>query len=151
MFRDRVVAHWEPDHRRFWYRNDLRGGRKEFILVEAEAGERRPAFDHNQLAASLSAAAGTAYDGEKLPFDQIDFTNGVQTVRFRVADGRTYERQVGYAIIHAGGTQTTDEVTFAEPGDMVLLGARAMEGLNLRVEPRLKRLVDAGPIDAAVA
>jgi len=34
---------------------------------------------------------------------------------------------------------------------MVLLGARAMEGLNLRVEPRLKRLVDAGPIDAAVA
>jgi len=26
-----------------------------------------------------------------------------------------------------------------------------MEGLNLRVEPRLKRLVDAGPIDAAVA
>ena len=24
------------------------------------------------------------------------------------------------------------------------------EGLNLRIEPRLKRLVDAGPIDAAV-
>jgi clan AA aspartic protease len=75
----------------------------------------------------------------------------LKTLRFRVADGRTFERQVGYAIIHAGGTQTTDEVTFAERGDMVLLGARAMEGLNLRVEPRLKRLVDAGPIDAAVA
>jgi predicted aspartyl protease len=75
----------------------------------------------------------------------------VKTLRFRVADGRTLERQVGYAIIHAGGTQTTDEVAFAEPGDMVLLGARAMEGLNLRVEPRLKRLVDAGPIDAALA
>jgi predicted aspartyl protease len=75
----------------------------------------------------------------------------LKTLRFRVADGRTFERQVGYAIIHAGGTQTTDEVTFAEPGDMVMLGARAMEGLNLRVEQRLKRLVDAGPIDAAVA
>lgn len=75
----------------------------------------------------------------------------VKTLRFRVADGRTLERQVGYAIIHAGGTQTTDEVAFAEPGDMILLGARTMEGLNLRVEPRLKRLVDAGPIDAAVA
>jgi len=35
--------------------------------------------------------------------------------------------------------------------DMVLLGARAMEGLNLRVEPRLKLLVDAGPIDAGGA
>ncbi|MGE5098832.1 MAG: hypothetical protein ACM3SX_02500 [Deltaproteobacteria bacterium] len=33
---------------------------------------------------------------------------------------------------------------------MVRLGARAMEALNLRVEPRLERLVDAGPIDAAV-
>jgi dipeptidyl aminopeptidase/acylaminoacyl peptidase len=86
VFRDRVVAYWEPDHRHFWYRNDLRGGRKEFILVEAEAGERRPAFDHNKLATSLAAAAGTTYDGEKLPFDQIDFTNGVRTVRFRVAD-----------------------------------------------------------------
>lgn len=75
----------------------------------------------------------------------------LKTLRFRVADGRTFERQVGYAIIHAGGTQTTDEVAFSEPGDMILLGARAMEGLNLRVEPRLKRLVDAGPIDAAVA
>lgn len=75
----------------------------------------------------------------------------VKTLRFRVADGRTLERRVGYAIIHAGGTQTTDEVAFAEPGDMILLGARAMEGLNLRVEPRLKRLIDAGPIDAAVA
>jgi predicted aspartyl protease len=56
--------------------------------------------------------------------------------------------QIDYAIIYAAGTQTTDEVTFAEPGDMILLGARAMEGLNLRVDPRLKRLVDAGPIDA---
>lgn len=79
---------------------------------------------------------------------------GVQPMKvlhFRVADGRTLERQIGYAIIHAGGTQTTDEVTFGEPGDKVLLGARAMEGLNLRVEPRLKQLVDAGPIDAAAA
>lgn len=75
----------------------------------------------------------------------------LKTLRFRVADGRTFERHVGYAIIHAGGTQTTDEVVFAAAADMVLLGARAMEGLNLRVEPRLKRLVDAGPIDAAVA
>lgn len=74
-----------------------------------------------------------------------------KSILFRVADGRTFERKVGYAIIHAAGTQTTDEVAFGEPGDMILLGARAMEGLNLVVEPRTKRLVDAGPVDAAVA
>ena len=33
---------------------------------------------------------------------------------------------------------------------MILLGARSLEGLNLRVDARAKRLVDAGPIVAAV-
>jgi len=32
---------------------------------------------------------------------------------------------------------------------MVLLGVRTLEGLNLKVEPRAKRLVDAGPAPAA--
>jgi predicted aspartyl protease len=70
---------------------------------------------------------------------------------FRTADGRAVFRDVGYAIVHAGGTETNDEVVFAEEGDMILLGARSLEGLNLRVDPRLKQLVDAGPIIAAVA
>ena len=55
------------------------------------------------------------------------------------------------AIIHAGGTATSDDVVFAEEGDMVLLGARTLEGLNLRIDAVRKRLVDAGPIVAASA
>jgi predicted aspartyl protease len=70
---------------------------------------------------------------------------------FRTADGRAVYRDIGYAIVHAGGTETNDEVVFAEEGDMVLLGARSLEGLNLRVDSRTKQLVDAGPIVAAVA
>jgi predicted aspartyl protease len=70
---------------------------------------------------------------------------------FRTADGRAVYRDIGYAIVHAGGTETNDEVVFAEPGDMLLLGARSLEGLNLRVDSRSKQLVDAGPIVAAVA
>jgi predicted aspartyl protease len=68
---------------------------------------------------------------------------------FRIADGRAVFRDIGYAIVHAGGTETNDEVVFAEPTDMILLGARSLEGLNLRVDPRTKQLVDAGPIVAA--
>ena len=68
---------------------------------------------------------------------------------FRTADGRAIYREIGYAIVHAGGTATNDEVVFAELGDMVLLGARSLEGLNLRVDPRSKQLIDAGPIVAA--
>jgi len=64
---------------------------------------------------------------------------------FRQADGSELARSTGYAIVHAAGTETNDEVVFGEYGDLVLLGARSLEGLNLRVEPVTKRLVDAGP------
>ncbi|HEY7235938.1 MAG TPA: hypothetical protein VH539_17405 [Gemmatimonadaceae bacterium] len=69
--------------------------------------------------------------------------------RFRQADGTILERWVGSARVYAGGTVATDDVVFGAPGDMALLGARTLEGLNLKVEPRAKRLVDAGPAPAA--
>lgn len=75
----------------------------------------------------------------------------VKRVRFRVADGRAVERDAGYAIVHVGDVQTSDDVIFAEAGDMILLGARTLEGLNLRVDPVRHVLVDAGPVDAARA
>jgi len=36
---------------------------------------------------------------------------------------------------------TVDEVVFAEKGDLLLLGARSLEGMNLTVDPRRKKLV----------
>jgi hypothetical protein len=33
------------------------------------------------------------------------------------------------------GKRTADDVVFGEPGDLILLGARALEGLNFRIEP----------------
>src|SRR5437868_15086645 len=70
---------------------------------------------------------------------------------FVVADGRRVDRDIGYAIIHAAGAATNDDVVFAEDGDMVLLGVRSLEGLNLRIDVVKKQLVDAGPIVAAPA
>ena len=35
------------------------------------------------------------------------------------------------------------------PGDLMLLGARSLEGLNLMVDPARKRLVASGPRPAA--
>lgn len=67
-------------------------------------------------------------------------------LRFRQADGSAFERWVGGAIIHAAGTRTFDEVVFGEPGDIVLLGARTLEGLNVRVDPKARLLVDIGPM-----
>jgi predicted aspartyl protease len=70
---------------------------------------------------------------------------------FRQANGTVVTRSTGYVIIHVAGTETTDEVVFGERADLVVLGARTLEGLNLRVEPVAKRLIDAGPAPTAVA
>lgn len=71
--------------------------------------------------------------------------------RFRQADGTVLERWTGSVIVIVDGKRAADEVVFGQPGDLVLLGARSLEGLNLRVEPASKRLVDAGPTPAAAA
>lgn len=62
---------------------------------------------------------------------------------------RILNRSTGHATVHAVGKRTNDEVVFGEPGDLVRLGARSLEGLNVRVEPLTKSLVDAGPAPAA--
>jgi predicted aspartyl protease len=72
-----------------------------------------------------------------------------KTWRFRQADGSVLERWAGEARVYAAGNFTVDEVIFGEPRDLVLLGARSLEGLNLRIDPVSKMLVDAGPAPAA--
>lgn len=71
--------------------------------------------------------------------------------RFRQADGTVLERWTGIVVVNLAGNRTGDDVVFGEPGDLALLGSRTLEGLNLRVEPVTKRLVDAGPAPAAAA
>ncbi|MSR07000.1 MAG: hypothetical protein EXR93_08050 [Gemmatimonadetes bacterium] len=71
--------------------------------------------------------------------------------RFRQADGTILERWAGGAYVHVAGKRTADDIIFGEPGDLVLLGSRTLEGLNFRVEPVTKQLVDAGPAPAATA
>jgi predicted aspartyl protease len=66
-------------------------------------------------------------------------------------NGRAVVRNLGYAIIHSDQFQTVDEVIFAEPGDLYLLGARTLEGFNARVDSKQKKLVAAGPILAATS
>ena len=68
---------------------------------------------------------------------------------FRQANGTVLARWAGWAAVRADNRETIDEVVFGEPEDLVLLGARSLEGLNVRVDPVAKVLVDAGPAPAA--
>jgi dienelactone hydrolase len=60
-------ANWigETDH--FWYTKSVKGG-TEFVLVDAGAATRKPAFDHEKLAAAISATSGKSYTALTLPF-----------------------------------------------------------------------------------
>jgi predicted aspartyl protease len=75
----------------------------------------------------------------------------VRVDRFQTADGRILERRVGFAVIYAGGRSAAAMVVFAQPGEILLLGATGLESLNLRVDLMLRELIPAGPIPVAAA
>ena len=68
---------------------------------------------------------------------------------FPMANGQLITRNIGFAIVRCGEHFTIDEVVFAEDDDLPLLGARSLEGMNLTVDSRRKKLVAAGPFPAA--
>jgi|SRR6266705_386504 len=81
--------------------------------------------------------------------EKIGVTIEKKDLAFTMANGQQITRNVGFAIIRINNHFTIDEVVFAEPGDLTLLGARTLEGLSLVVDPQKRKLVAAGPIPAA--
>src|SRR5438552_2901615 len=82
MYKAQVTPHWFAQNSRFWYRNDLRGGAKEFILVDAEQGRRQMAFDHRKLADALSKALGEEIKSDNLPLSAIEFAEDAKSLKF---------------------------------------------------------------------
>lgn len=70
---------------------------------------------------------------------------------FATATNHHFEREVGYAILSAEGYETVDEVVFAHPGDMSLLGVRTLEGFGVMVDNINHRFVATTTIVARVA
>ena len=60
---------------RFWYRKSVEGG-SAYVMVDADAGTRAPAFDHDKIAAALNQATGGKYTAGTLPFRTPRFTDG---------------------------------------------------------------------------
>ena len=81
--------------------------------------------------------------------EKISVKREKKDVSFMLANGEVVTRSVGFAILRVGKAFTIDEVVFAEEGDLLLLGARTLEGLNLTVDSSKKKLVAAGPLPAA--
>jgi dipeptidyl aminopeptidase/acylaminoacyl peptidase len=80
-------ANWIEKTSRFWYRRSVRGG-NEYVLVDAETKTKKAAFDHEKLAAGLSAASGEKYGVLTLPFNTITFVDSEKAIEFTAGDNR---------------------------------------------------------------
>jgi predicted aspartyl protease len=98
----------------------------------------------------LLVDTGSEYTWVSEPLlEKIGVVREKKDLVFVMANGQQVTRSVGFAVVKTGEYFTIDEVVFAEKGDLILLGARTLEGLNLAVDPRKKKLVAAGPLPAA--
>ena len=81
--------------------------------------------------------------------EKVAVTREKKDLVFVMANGQQITRSVGFAVVRLDKYFTIDEIVFGEKGDLVLLGARTLEGLNLIVDSRQKKLVAAGPFPVA--
>ena len=91
----------------------------------------------------VSALVDTGFELTWLPADVLRAV-GITPRRKRMfakATQQQIEREVGYAILSAEGYETNDEVVFAEPGDLTLLGVRTLEGFGVMVDNIAHRFV----------
>ena len=78
-------ATWIDGTSRFYYRKTIKGG-FQFVIVDAQTQQRQPAFDHDRLAAGLSAATGQSYTSLRLPFETFRFANGERSIDITITD-----------------------------------------------------------------
>lgn len=98
-----------------------------------------PASD---LYVSIEALVDTGASDTVLPqaiLRQLEIAP-IDRSRYRLADGRTIEFDVGEARIRIDGSERTALVVFGPEGTATLLGATTLELFHLSVDPVEKRL-----------
>jgi dipeptidyl aminopeptidase/acylaminoacyl peptidase len=125
VYKARLVPHWFAADTKFWYRNDLHGEVREFILVDAVKGTRQPAFDHDKLAAALSAAANHEFKGDHLPMANLEFSDDARTVKFEAAD-KSWECDLdAYKCKETPGSGGTKTSSLVDPEEAVAMNKPA--------------------------
>lgn len=75
VHKNQIRPNWTDGNNTFWYHNDLRGNRSEYIFVDAEKGTRSPAFDHARLADALRSVGVADASAESLSIQRLRFDN----------------------------------------------------------------------------
>ena len=81
------AATWVGGANRFYYNKTVKGGHQ-FVMVDATTLQKRPAFDHARLAATLSKNTGNTYAAVTLPFNTFTFSEDEKTIDVTVDQDR---------------------------------------------------------------
>ena len=119
-YKDRVEPHWFAADTRFWYRNDLPRGRREFVVVDTAKGMREPAFDHERVARRVSKETGKDVAADRLPVDSIEFADGGKSVLLKGTGGPWSLDLASYAVARSRGEDA--QPTTQASGDRLTAG-----------------------------
>ncbi len=87
VLRGRIEPHWFAQNNRFCYRNEAADGTREFIVVDALAGTRSPAFDSVAVAKALGAKLGNEVKPAQLPVERLEFSDDGASINLMGPDG----------------------------------------------------------------
>jgi hypothetical protein len=119
VHRDIIVPHWfagtNGQTNLFWYRVDLADHQREFMLVDAAAGRRGPAFDHARLARALGDLISTNIAPTGLPFDAIKFSDDGKSLHL-VATNAAWDCDLADYKVTESTRTVADSALTAAPG-----------------------------------
>ncbi|HEY7855427.1 MAG TPA: DPP IV N-terminal domain-containing protein, partial [Terriglobales bacterium] len=141
-------ANWIGNSHHFWYHKTVEGG-TQFVLVDADSGVKKPAFDHARLAEALSAVAGKPYTALTLPFIEPPARGGRGGTG---AGGLTFtndERGIAFALAGFAFTCDLDAYTCQKGAELTPgTGGFGRGGvLDPADEPPFDPEIDAPPMD----
>jgi len=87
VFRRKVEPNWAADGKRLWYRVEVAPREFEFVIADAAAGTREPAFDNAELAKKLAEASKKTIDAGRLPFQRLTIVDKEDAVEFSAFSG----------------------------------------------------------------
>lgn len=107
VFRHAIKPNWLLGQQRFWYRVPTGATNHEFVLVDSNAGTRRPMFDHARLASALTSTLGRSVAADALPLERVELEAEASFVTFR-ADRRAWRVNLqDYTVAAVEGAEET--------------------------------------------
>lgn len=140
-YRTDVTPHWFAEDTKFWYRNDLPGGEREFILVDAECGIRERAFDHQAVARQM----GVGTEAVRLPIEELRFSDDGESLTLTGRDKSwTLDLETG----NVQETQATDIGGGLTPKTRIRPSSRTGPETEITFDNRLDQEVEIFWLDS---